>query len=314
MIQVKCADNKNIHLRTALLRSVSQANDLIKSPKDILIYVSTKIIVKNILGILASKKAISVLYFTGFGRIFTEFGPFGRFFFDFLIKLADLRNNVVYWVENPDDATYLIRKSCRPVKVVMGSGFNTGGLTVENTKIKNQKKNFTIGYISRFGKSKKTDLVVQLLYRLENDFNFFICGYDINGTQYSRIFSDMSAGSRNIDYIGESQNPNEDFYTHIDLLVYPSAREGLPITLMESLAAKTPFITSDVPGCRTLAKEFKMPALRDEEFSKISPKFIQETIKSSIPQEALERLDAKFSNRAANETFTKLILQLYSDS
>jgi glycosyltransferase involved in cell wall biosynthesis len=56
-----------------------------------------------------------------------------------------------------------------------------------------------------------------------------------------------------INYLGHIDDmPN--LLNKIDIAVLPSAREGLPKSLIEALACGIPIITTDVPGCREVVE------------------------------------------------------------
>lgn len=48
------------------------------------------------------------------------------------------------------------------------------------------------------------------------------------------------------------QEDIENFYRHTDIFVFPSVQEGLPVALMEAMAAGLPCVVSDIRGNREL--------------------------------------------------------------
>ena len=57
-----------------------------------------------------------------------------------------------------------------------------------------------------------------------------------------------------------------NFFESIDVFLYPSVREGLPITLLESIYFQVPFLTTNVAGCIDLSSRFGFPAYAPEDF------------------------------------------------
>lgn len=58
----------------------------------------------------------------------------------------------------------------------------------------------------------------------------------------------------NINFIGKSQNMFE-IYQNVDMVVLPSWREGLSMSILEAASMSLPIITTDVPGCRDIIKD-----------------------------------------------------------
>lgn len=48
-----------------------------------------------------------------------------------------------------------------------------------------------------------------------------------------------------------------DYYKMADLFVFPSKREGLPVSVMEAIASELPIIVSNVRGSRDLAANYE---------------------------------------------------------
>ena len=252
--------------RTALNQAVHRLNSEHTADKKIIILVGTKNIVSNLLMAMFSKNYI-ILYFTGLGRLYTDFGLLGRTVFSLVIILASLRKQRKFIVENSHDRRVVSRWTKCDVALVNGSGFNKALYKKKPHKAQKQRP-LTIGHMSRFGTSKCTDQVLKMIASLPDHCKMIIAGKDISGTYYSDQFYQLARSHNNVQMKGFLENPEEasDFFQSIDIFLYPSLREGLPMTLLESIYFHVPFLSTNVAGCIDLSNRFGFPAHAPEDF------------------------------------------------
>ncbi|MDC0992894.1 glycosyltransferase [Alphaproteobacteria bacterium] len=263
---ISISEGLNQRHRTAINQSIHRLNsegtaDI--ADKSIIILVGTKNIVFNALMAIFSKHYI-ILYFTGLGRLYTDFGLLGRMVFYLLIMLASLRKQRKFIVENAQDRRVIYRWTRHDIALINGSGF-----TKDLYKKKAQKqRQHTIGYMSRFGTSKCTDQIIKMIASMPDSCKMIIAGEDISGTDYSDQFYQLARSHGNVEMLGFLETPEDvgDFFQSIDVLLYPSLREGLPITLLESIYYHVPFLTTNVAGCIDLANRFGFPTSSPKDF------------------------------------------------
>lgn len=271
MIQIHCKYT-NLDHRYVLYQAIDNYHE-INPKKNINIYVGTREIIRVILKILifsSRNDSPVIFYFTGFGRLFTDYWFFGKVAFLFLIRLCSIIKNTTFIVENITDKLLIERLSNKKTYVVNGSGFfekivNNEGLCQVNKKSKELSK---IVYLSRFGKSKHSDKIVKLARSLPKDVQLIIGGYDIRGKKYSNIFREISTNHPNIKFLGKIEE-RKRYYRILkdsDILIYPSKREGCPFGVLESLAANTLPIVANTPGCSNLANKIGTPILNPKDF------------------------------------------------
>lgn len=253
----------NVNHRFALLSACDKYHKRSKG-KGVVI-VGAKNLIFYFFVIMLSPKRVC-LYLTGFGRLYTDFGEFGRLFLLSILKFYMLVGVQKFIVENYDDKKVLVDLFDRvKVEVVNGSGFSQKGF--EPRRRPPDKKLF-IGCLSRFGAAKHTCQIKKLAADIPSEFFLKVAGEDISGQKYSEEFAKIAKHKPNVEYIGYLGSKAEisEFFNSIDVLIYPSKREGLPITLLESALHRVPFLTTDVPGCRQLAVEFDYPMLKASDF------------------------------------------------
>lgn len=255
--------------RSALNKAINVSNSKwfrAKAQPNVLILVGTKNIIVNIFTAIFSKDSV-FLYFTGFGRLYTDFGFFGKCIFFILILTSSLRQNRHYIVENKFDRRIIAQLSKRRVTQINGSGFNKSLYPIPAIS-SSKSSSKVIGYMSRFGPSKCTDEVIKLITALPPEYSVIVAGKDITGTKFSDKFFQIAQKNTQVEMLGFLETPNEvsSFFNKINVLLYPSLREGLPITLLESVYHRVPFLTTNVAGCIDLSEQFGFPTCAPEYF------------------------------------------------
>ena len=282
--------------------SIRSAIDRINSEREfenITVIVGTKNVLLNLAAFLFNQRYI--VYFTGFGRVFTDYSIFGKILFAGLIIFVSLCRVKLFIVENKADEKFIRKLSNRPVFRTDGSGFTSDGFFQ-----KKEKKPFRYGYLARFSKSKYTNVVVNLAQSLPNDIELVIGGYDISTSNYSEDFNSLANKKSNIDFRGhiESREEISQFFNDIDVLLYPSKREGLPITIFEAIWHGVNFITTDTPGCSDLANEFNGTLWHISQFNENNLRAFKTSYKQIFV--ASEKL-SKYENERIAQSFYEIL-------
>lgn len=106
------------------------------------------------------------------------------------------------------------------------------------------KNSFLIGYVGRLANVKGvTDIVKAAMYTKEENVHFVIMGDGPLSTELKDIFK--ASGKDNLSFTGFVQDAFQ-YFRAFDIVVLPSRSEGFPLTLLEAVAARTPFITTDI--------------------------------------------------------------------
>jgi glycosyltransferase involved in cell wall biosynthesis len=112
---------------------------------------------------------------------------------------------------------------------------------------------FKIGFLGRWRYQKGIDIFLEIIEKLNKKnpekYLFFIKGD--GDFEYEKKVSEMAKKYNNIK-IEKFDNNIKDFFTKIDLLIFPSRFEGLPITILEAGAYGVPVLASDVCGNKDL--------------------------------------------------------------
>lgn len=108
--------------------------------------------------------------------------------------------------------------------------------------------------VGELNKGKNHQLVIQALARLKQDnVCYIICG---QGTLKKELLelADFLGVTRQIRLPGFCEDIAV-MYRNAHIFVFPSVREGLPVALMEAMAAGLPCVASDIRGNRELLSE-----------------------------------------------------------
>ena len=185
---------------------------------------------------------------TGLGKLYTSTNVVLNLIFYcgvFLLKRAD---SIV--VQNKSDYKLLCRYiSSSRISLVPGSGVSLKETRLEPTP-RDQLSSITYCYVGRLMKSKGVDIIINAfknyLQFFPNDKLLIVGDYDSNDKKFR-----LKADEKNIEVLGWTDKVTEIFTeSHATLLM--SDREGMPKTLLESMANCTPIIAYGAPGVRDI--------------------------------------------------------------
>ena len=219
---------------------------------------------------------------------------------------------MAFIVENNDDAKIIKHLfASKNVLVTRSSGLQQEGF--KPNKHRRNNNDIVFGYIARFDKSKRSQSIVDIAAQLPINYKLHVAGVDIKGDQYSEQFRAIAKKKPNVQYFGylNSKRKLSNFYNSVDTILYPTSREGLPMTLLEAAIHKTDFIASDVAGCRELATEFGRELWNPDEFNlsnllKHKPKKSQRHIKKQIKKYLSTQVEATFCNFLTKNFINKI--------
>ena len=269
--------NTNVLHRKALLRAIDSVNAMGVNHENITVVVSTRNMIRVLPQVIFGRMK-TVINIVGFGRLYSDYGFFGRSIFNFIVWFHDRTTASAFIVEHDVDKALLERFVRRPVFTTHGSGLDTEGF---KRKPKLPSKIIQIGYLSRFDDSKGSHEVLSAAQNLPDDRHLIIAGWDIKGDRYSKKFFELGQEKSNITFLGRLHSRPEisQFFNRIDLFLSPSVREGGNIALQEAIWHGVPFLTTDAPGCQVLADIFGCPALPMSDFGNAIVNFDAKNIK-----------------------------------
>ena len=209
-------------------------------------------------------KSYVVNSITGLGHIFITNNLknylLKKLFLPFYKFALSYKNSILIFQNQSDLKLYknlsLIKENNN--KVIKGSGVNTNYFS-KDEEIKKNFKEPIILFPARIIKEKGTIELLKACSNLWNNKIFFklkIVGkFDKGNRSFltkKEIYSLISHPNR-VNFLGHISNMRE-IYLNSDIVVLPSWREGISMSLLEAGSMECPIITTNVPGCRDIVE------------------------------------------------------------
>ena len=198
-------------------------------------------------------------------------GAIKRRVFEVLEKFCFRKLDQIYLINNFD---FKLVKELHPEKAYLYNSYGVGcdfkrfdPATIPGHVKDNFRKrlgiaadDFVITFTGRFVAFKGFDLVIRAMLDLSHRTEYkhikllLIGGKDpAHATGLTKEEEDFSLRNKQVLRIGFTADVN--LYLSIsELFVFPSAKEGMPVCIMEALSMGVPVITSDSRGCNDLVK------------------------------------------------------------
>lgn len=105
--------------------------------------------------------------------------------------------------------------------------------------------------VGELNKNKNHEIIIRALSKLDNkDFIYLICGKGELKEYLKNLAKELGVNDR-VKFLGYRKDVLE-ICKVADLFVFPSKREGLPVSLIEAIACGVPCVASDVRGNRDI--------------------------------------------------------------
>jgi len=221
----------------------------------------------GLLGQLAAKMAgIPVIINTIHGLYFGDNHKFfKRRFFIFIEKIAAKFSDSIFSVNKEDIETLEKERIAPPEKIrYLGNGVNLMKFDSDRFSeelVNEKKKSFGIpaghrvlGIVARLVREKGyLDLfeALKLSIKVFPDITLLSVGPEEPGKKDALDFKTINdyGLQKNVIFLGERDDVDQ-IYPLMDIFVFPSHREGLPVSVLEAMSEKKPIVASDIRGCR----------------------------------------------------------------
>ena len=228
---------------------------------DIIHMISMRQIVVGLFAVIFNKKKKICLTFTGMGFLFTEktIKSYSiRIIIKYLLFFTSKFLNVKAIVQNIDDREFLEKKfylKKNKITVIKGSGIDLKHFKVKPEPV---NKNITLTYVGRLLKDKGIDQMIEAFILAKKEFknlSLIIAGPLDQNNPSSLSEEEVSEiiKIKDIHYLGNVKDVRM-LWNKSNIAILLSKREGLPLSLMEAAAVGRSIISTDVPGCREIAK------------------------------------------------------------
>jgi len=173
------------------------------------------------------------------------------------------------------------------------------------------KNSFIIGNVARIVRSKGHCYLIGVAQEISKkikNFKFLIVGEGPSRKvrQLKKIIRQSGLGS-NFIFVGFQKNP-QDFYKIMDIFVFPSEAENLPLTVLEAMSTGIPVVAFDVGGLSEIIKDkdngFLVPKGDILQLSKIVVLlFKNPNLRVKIGEKARDAIEKNFVQKI---TFSKI--------
>ena len=207
---------------------------------------------------LRKKKNVKVIY-TAHGFHFYKGAPIKNWLMYYPVEwICSFWTDTLVTINNEDYSR--AKKSFHAGSIAYVPGVGLDGNHFANVSVDKAGKREEIGVpeeaymilsVGELNENKNHQVVIKALAEINNpDIHYVIVGRG-KLAEYLQNLAESAGISEQVYVVGYRTDVPE-FYKIADLFVHPSYREGLPVALMECLAAGTPCITSDIRGCADL--------------------------------------------------------------
>lgn len=207
----------------------------------------------------ARKKGTKVFY-TAHGFHFYKGAPLINWLLYYPVEKWLARYTDVLITINKED--YERAKSFKAKKVyyVPGVGIDINRFNKKSNVNDNIRKEFGIAEdsilllsVGELNKNKNHKVVIEALSRIKNsNIYYIICGRGPLMQQYRQLANSLNVGNRVI--LTGYRTDVYKFYQAADIFIFPSYREGLPVSMIEAMYNSLPIICTDIRGSKDLVE------------------------------------------------------------
>lgn len=192
-----------------------------------------------------------------------------------LIEILLKNKTKYYFVINNEDKTYVKNILKKKFYFLNGIGIN---LKKKTNRFNSKKKIFRVGVVSAYRENKGYDDLFSVVEKIKSEQVEFHCyGYGDNKVYLKKI---KKLGLEAKIKLFSFKKNIEKYYYNFDLFFHPSLREGLPISVLQSLYFGVPVIGRDIRGLNDLVISNKHGYLIKYDFVNNSIKLIKKLIKN----------------------------------
>ena len=176
-------------------------------------------------------------------------------YFSEKIELVLSKATTKFITINKDDYKFVCNRIKKSVNLIHGVGVDTNKLIkiAKNKKIKNSK--LIIGVVGAYKIEKGYDDIINLVKVLDADIEIEIHCYGYGDKRLIR----SRVANRQSNHVGiffhDFSNNILNIISGFDLLIHPSRREGLPVSVMEAMCLGVPIVATNIRGCRDLIND-----------------------------------------------------------
>lgn len=212
---------------------------------------------------------------------------------------------------NQEDYNFAIRKmKAKEVVYVPGVGIDTAKIKNTQVDIKQKREelnisrdSFVIASVGELNDNKNHELIIRAISRLEDKehITYVVCGKGPKKDELIKLAKEMEVNL----VLPGFRNDITQILKSSDLFVFPSKREGLPVSLMEAMACGLAIVASKVRGNTDLIEDGVNGYLFESDNVEEAAASLNKAIKSDLDNMRKENLE-----RIENYNIDSIIKQL----
>jgi glycosyltransferase involved in cell wall biosynthesis len=236
-----------------------QVLDLVKKNNYSFIHCHTPI--GGVCGRLAGKTTGTKVIYTAHGFHFYKGAPIKNWLLYYPVeKILAYYTDILITI-NREDYQLAKRFKAKKIVYVPGVGINTNKFNCLEVDIDQKRKklglnkdDFVILSVGELSKRKNQEVIIEALSKLKNpQIKYLICG---QGDLQEFLINKAEELNVNVEFLGFREDIPE-ICAITDLFAFPSSQEGLPVALMEAMAAGLPVVCSKIRGNTDLVEDGK---------------------------------------------------------
>ena len=189
--------------------------------------------------------------------------PVKNFIFRTIEKYAAKYTDILITINKEDyeNALKFKLKENGKVEYVPGVGIDTDVIKktkydrnkfLDDTRIDNNETTLLLS-VGEINRNKNQEVVIKALAKLPETYHYILCGIGENKENLEKIAKEKKVFNR-VHFLG-FRNDIFSIMKCCDIFVFPSKREGLPVSVMEAMACGLPCIVSDIRGNHDLVDQ-----------------------------------------------------------
>lgn len=266
------------------------------------------------LAAIGARRGGTKVYYTAHGFHFYKGAPLLNWLVYYPVEKLLARYTDVIITINKEDYERAKKFKTKKVCYVPGVGIDRNRFSMEcGTNIKSEiKKELGIPLdavvllsVGELNKNKNHKVIIQALSEMENNNLYYvICGRGPLLEEY-QILAEKLGISKRIILTGYRTDVYK-FYQVADIFVFPSYREGLPVSMIEAMYNGLPIICTNIRGSRDLVESSENIIVENPDDKK---SFIQGIIKLNNVETRVRI--GNFNNEKANNYLLPVVMEQY---
>jgi glycosyltransferase involved in cell wall biosynthesis len=234
-----------------ILLTIIRVRKIISENKEALIHVHTPIAAHLVRLSKAFSKNILIYHVHGFrfhdGNSFVQNLPF------FILEVALSWFTSHYIVINKDDYNFVKKVLKKNVHFVPGVGIDVNKIDLIRKRNIATNPLVVIGVVGAYKKAKGYSDIISVARHFEDSGLIFIECFGYGDHKYfekntsDNVYDNIRFNEFSDEILMEMRK--------FDLFIHPSRREGLPVSVMESMCLGIPIVATNIRGCRDLIED-----------------------------------------------------------